>query len=277
MGSRVGVGQVADWVEFVVLSGTAPFKRGDLKSAIGQEDLAAAETMEQLTWSELERRAELFGQRWPLRLVGRRISRRAPSPVPLDLYRFFCLFGIGSVDPEDQTLFEVAVAELVRPLSGRTGLHVGAPASAGMDPSFRERIALYAATAGLLPDEVKAAPLPHDKDLGLDVVSWVSFSDRRGADLHLLVQCATGANWESKLHDINLEVWKDHIHWAVAPVRVFAVPYVLTMPRAKWVRTARRGGLILDRPRLVELAALGRLSDEVTKTMRRRVQVLRAA
>lgn len=271
VGDRPAVGAVADWCEVVSLTRSNAFKRGDLKSAIGIENVVDAETVEQEVWYELERRVELFGSRWPLRLTGPRLSRRSPSPVPLALYRFLCLLGIGVLDASDRTLFEIVTAALMTPLTSHAALHIGAPASSGMDSSFRERVKSYASNSGLLPTEIKSSPLPADKDLGVDAVTWLPFADNRGAYLHFLTQCATGADWEDKLHDINLEVWKDHIHWGVTPVRVFAVPFVLTLPEAKWVRTARKGGLILDRPRLVELATRVDLRRELISELTRLV------
>jgi hypothetical protein len=267
VGDRPEVSAVADWCEFKALARSSSFKRGDLKSAVTLENVADSEIIEQEVWYELERRQALFGLRWPLRLSGNRLSRRSPSPVPLALYRFLCLLGVGVLDASDRTLFEVLTAELLAPFSGLPGLHIGAPASQGMDPSFRERVNFYAEQSGLLNTEIKSAPLPTDKDLGVDGVTWWAFDDDRGANLHFLAQCATGSDWEDKLHDIDLEVWKDHVHWGVTPVRIFAVPFVITLPEAKWVRISHKGGLIVDRPRLVELATYVDLPASVVQEL----------
>jgi hypothetical protein len=275
-GDQPRIAQVADWVELSALARKAAFKRGDLKSAIASEDVTHSDVLEQSVWHELEQRATFLGPRWPLRLHGNRLTRRTPSPVSLDLYRFFCFLGIGSIEHDDRVLFEVAVAQLISALTGTPGLHLGAPASEGMDPSFRKRVEVYQSTSRLLDKEIKAAPLPDDKDLGLDGVTWRRFSDERGADLHFLVQCATGDDWQTKLHDINLTVWADHIHWAVTPVRMFAVPTVISQDEAKWVRTSRKGGLILDRPRLVELALSVTISSPLLAQLRERNKLLAA-
>lgn len=271
------VGAVADWCEFAALARTPSFKRGDLKASLSQEGHDDADLIEESVWHELLSRSRLFADRWPLRLVGNRLTRRSPCPVPIALYRFLCLLGLGAVDAVDRTTFEVLVAELLTAFTDQAGLHVGAPASEGMDPSFRERVKAYIAQSGLLTTEVKAAPLPADKDLGVDAISWWPFGDDRGASLHFLAQCATGGDWEEKLNDIDLEVWKDHIHWGVPPVRVFAVPFVISLAEAKWVRTSRRGGLILDRPRLVEIATWVDLSPVLIRALGSRVRELGAA
>ena len=155
VGDRPRVSEVADWCEFIALLGSKAFKLGDLKSAIAIESIADAETIEEDVWHELERREELFGSHWPLRLTGSRLSRRSPSPVPLAFYRFLCLLSIGLLDAADRSLFELVIAQLISRLTGHASLHIGAPASAGMDPSFRERVRLYAKESHLLQTEVE--------------------------------------------------------------------------------------------------------------------------
>lgn len=266
--------EVADWVEYVALSRSTSFKRGDLKSAVHLEGLSAPDVIEEEVWDLLGRRSELLGSQWPLRAVGSRIRRRSPAPVSLPLYRFLCLLGFASSEDKERRLFEVLVSVLVRQITSGPSLHLGAPASSGMDPSFRRRVERYVEDSGILKYEVKVAPLPDDKDLGLDVATWFPFADRRGVSLHYVVQCATGSDWEGKLSDLNLDVWSDHLHWGVTPVRVFAVPFLLLLPEAKWVRLARRGGLILDRLRLTELARRAELPRDLLRQLRSSVRKL---
>jgi hypothetical protein len=270
-------GEIADWVEFVSLSRTSAFKRGDLKSAMALEDLDSADVLEQEAWHLLEQRATIFGANWPLRLVGSRIRRRSPSPVKLPLYRFFCLLGFAPLEQEDRKLFERLVTVLIQPLTGQAALNLGHPASPGMDPSFRQRIRLYTQQSGLLAAEIKDPPLSDDKDLGLDAATWLPFEDGRGAYLHLLVQCATGPDWAEKLHDIDIDVWRGHINWGVEPVRIFAVPTVIWLPESKWIRTSQKGGLILDRPRLMELSRRVDLPADLHTAVLTRVRLLAAA
>ncbi|MFL5796799.1 MAG: hypothetical protein ACJ77A_02555 [Actinomycetota bacterium] len=268
---------MADWVEFMALARTSAFKRGELKTAIGQENVESPETLEQEAWYALEQRAALFQETWPLRLVGNRLRRRTPSPINLGLYRFLCLLGFASLEATDRKLFELVVTKLVEPLTGTPAINVGHPAAAGMDASFRNRIEAYSQAAKLLPSEVKAGLLPDDKDLGLDIVTWLPFKDQRGAFLHVLVQCATGPDWEGKLHDIDITVWRGHINWGVEPVRIFAVPGVIFLPEAKWVRASQKGGLILDRPRLIELSTRLELPPDLVRAMAARTRLLAAA
>ncbi len=105
----------------------------------------------------------------------------------------------------------------------------------------------------IVDEEFLRAPLPSDRDLGIDAASWFPFKDGRSGYLHFLVQCATGDDWDTKLSELHLEKLRRHVNWAVTPVRIFSVPFVITAVPAQWVRLCTEAGLVLDRPRLLEL------------------------
>lgn len=276
VGDKPTVREVADWVELTALMKGTPFKRGDLKSAISQESIGSPDLLEEQVWNEIVGRSEVFAARWPLKLASDRLRPRS-SVRNVELYKYLCVLGLGQLDAEDRTLFEEVVEALLSlPMRGNA-LRIGAPASQGLSGSFRERVTHYANSSGLLAGEVLKAPLSQDKDLGLDVVSWLPFSDRRGGYLHFLIQCATGADWEDKLTDIDLNVWMRHINWAVPPVRVFSVPMTLLLTEDKWIRVSDAGGLVLDRPRLHELAEAAILDNVLRSRIKLRFDILIAA
>lgn len=274
-GEKPGVERVADWAEFQALTRKRSFKRGNLSAAISLEDVENPDLLEQQAWSTLAERAELFGGRWPLKLTGNWLSRRSPSPVDLNYYRYLLCLGMGQLDSEDRKLFELLATQAVSTMTGNVAVHVGDPASIGMDSSFRERMRHYAQLAGLVEHhELVSEPLPHDKDLGLDAVTWFSFEDNRSGEVQVLVQCATGADWDTKFHDLDLDVWKRHINWAVTPVRAFSVPFSITLPAEHWVRMCTKAGLILDRVRLTELVRRRPLQPTLALEVRSRLRVL---
>ena len=276
VGVRPELSMIADWVELAALADTT-FLRGDLKSAIHREDIDGPELVEQQVWHMLESRQALFGPRWPLRLSGARLTARSRSPISTAVYRHMCLLGMGAAEREDRRLFEEVVAALVTPLSGGVTMRIGHPASGDMPGSFKERLKMYASRTHMSPHEVKSPPFRDDKDLGLDVASALPFGDRRGGDLHFLVQCSTGRDWKRKLSDLSLDEWRDHMSWAVHPVRVFAAPQVIPDADAAWIRASRRGGLLLDRPRLVELGQRCSLSPGLIRIIASRVRYLSEA
>ncbi|HXH78426.1 hypothetical protein [Nocardioides sp.] len=266
---------MADWVELQTLSGRSPYKRGDLKSAIAIEDISSPDLLEVRVWDELATRSKLFGEHWPLRLDGAFLRRGRRQPLNLAYYKYLLCLSLGLVEKADRELFELLVANALTGLTSHPSMHVGAPASAGMDPSFRKRVKHYTKSSQLIKDEeYHRAPLPADKDLGLDAVSWYPFRDGRSGYLHFLVQCATGEDWSTKLSDLHLEIWKRHINWAVTPVRIFSVPFALTMLPERWVRTCTEAGLVLDRPRLLELDGRHPLTPMLDADVKTRLKYL---
>ena len=91
---------------------------------------------------------------------------------------------------------------------------------------------------------------PAAKDAGLDLVCDRPFADDRGGRPLFFVQCASGANWNDKVHTPDLKLWEKLIDFSNSPVRGFALPYVLSDDEFR--RTASRvNGMVLDRLRLV--------------------------
>jgi hypothetical protein len=92
------------------------------------------------------------------------------------------------------------------------------------------------------------------KDDTLDLVAWRDFPDRAEGKLILVGQCASGANWESKVGELNASAF--FLHWfsEVPPSLsggmsvAFFVPHRIAKKR--WVHNTRRAGIIFDRCRI---------------------------
>jgi hypothetical protein len=248
------VSELADWVELTVAVSDHPFLVGTLQTTLAREGSRGdpAAIAEQV-WSELVRRGELCRDSWPLRLVGNRLRRLRLHPNSL-LHYYLTSLSLGDdVRSGGRRLFEECVTDLVAGLSGGYALRTGWPRTRGMPASLDEAVASY--TALSKEQKIQQQPLPaSDKDFGLDVVTWRRFQDGRGGYLPFIGQCATGKNWyETDKHkELQIGSWTPHVTWAVDPVRFFAVPFVI--PPDRWFRTSRDAGLVLDRPRLLELA-----------------------
>jgi hypothetical protein len=89
------------------------------------------------------------------------------------------------------------------------------------------------------------------KDDTLDIAAWKPFHDGKSSQLVLLMQCATGTNWEEKSHELRLEAWKKYIHWGCPPVPGFAIPHIVA--KRKWGNLSLDSGLILDRIRIYNI------------------------
>ena len=265
--------KVADWAELVALDTRAAFKRGDMKSALSREDVSDADSLEESAWRELVERDRICRSVWPFRLDDAVLTPRTPKGISWRFYRFLAMLGLGhGVTADDRRLFEEAFAGLMVAMTGAPGIRVGHPPTADQEPSFADRFKDFLVGAGASNEEHGKDALPTDKDLGLDAAAAEKlFADNRGgATLHYWAQCSTGYNWEEKLSDLDFEVWRPHFAWSVRPVKLMATPLVLVMPEPKWHRVVRKGGIVVDRPRLLQLSRQVPLGNETLKTMSRR-------
>lgn len=244
--------QIVDWLELAAAAGRRPITMGNLRQTLEREDVSDVDNRLADAWSEIRRRAALYGPAWPLRLRGSELGARPGHPHAL-LHYFLAALSLGTnVTNPGRQLFEFVVAQLAKGLTGNTSLRIGYPRSRGMPRGLDEAIDLYVQ----LSKERRGEPLAaDDNDFALDVVTWRAFRDRRGGYLQFIGQCATGRDWyeDRKAQDLEVRNWTPYIHWAIEPpVRFFAIPFVV--PEDRWFRTSRAAGLVLDRPRLLELA-----------------------
>ena len=221
-------------------------------------------------FDELERRNNLMGNLWPFELDdnvnARVVSVRGANPRGRALYTFLAALGLRqNITADGRVLFEECVNELSAAITGRAGIRIGFPRKAPVPTSLADAVDLYCKESCEQEGKMKAPPAT-DNDLGLDIATWISFRDKRGGYLHLIGQCATGADWPDKLTELNPEKWNDHVSWAVKPVRFFATPFIVSVQEFR--RASKDGGLMLDRVRLLELARTRPLSDSIAKRVR---------
>jgi hypothetical protein len=261
------VREVADWVELAVLNTGQSFRRGRLVTTIDRED---ADVNPADVIDELERRQKIMDGRWPLILDdpidAKVVALRRMNDRLRSLYRFFAALGLRlNITPEGRVLFEHCVNEVTAAITGRVGVRLGHPRERPVPPSLRMAIESYCQESSETEGRLKA-PDAADQDMGMDIANWRSFQDDRGGYLHFIGQCATGADWKDKLPELNPHKIGDHINWAVRPVRFFATPVVVT--HQEFRHASQDGGLILDRPRLMELAVSAPISSALLRRVR---------
>jgi hypothetical protein len=103
--------------------------------------------------------------------------------------------------------------------------------------------------------------LDHAKDLTLDILVYWPFLDFRQGTPYFMLQCASGANWEEKLKEPDIDQWRKLLNPDCIPIRGVAIPYCLPDGRFSFA-SAKTAGLLLDRCRL--LLAASRKSDWLT-------------
>ena len=92
-------------------------------------------------------------------------------------------------------------------------------------------------------------PPAYRKDRNLDIVAWNPWGDHRASQIILLVQCAAGANWKTKIKELNIRAWEKYIHFAANPIKGFSVPVIIS-DREMLHEISTDAGVIIDRPRL---------------------------
>ena len=92
----------------------------------------------------------------------------------------------------------------------------------------------------------------HTGDNGLDIVAWRDFPDLKAGKLIAFGQCASGADWEGKLAELDASAFMKKWFRAplvVEPVRLFFLPR--RVPRHDWEHAGIDGGVLFDRCRIV--------------------------
>jgi hypothetical protein len=101
-----------------------------------------------------------------------------------------------------------------------------------------------------IPGNIEQYVTGQENELGLDLLCYRPFDNNLASILICFMQCASGKNWEDKLHTPDLEMWKKLVDSPSEPRKAFAIPFAL--PEDKMKRIAPRvRGLFLDRYRLL--------------------------
>ena len=116
-------------------------------------------------------------------------------------------------------------------------------------------------------------------DAGLDLMLYRPFSDGRTGLPVFMFQCASGGDWEGKLHTPNLRVWTKAIQFPSDPKKAFATPFAFV--DSEFRKSANLvDGLLLDRLRLLTPGyndadwVSTKLSQRIVKWLRPRVKEL---
>jgi len=233
------------------------------------EDDNARETAVGETITEVERRIELLGQRYPFDLSpNKSLLTHKPERALSGVYEFCLSFSVTlqdlSANPACQAVreFERLVGRLLK--SFLHGEHTefyrsGAPADGDRPTTMTAMlIDLNAKTNGewQFSPPVGSAAQAEQGDDAIDVVVWKPFGnlDRRIGKLFLLTQCACGDDsyWFGKRKELSPEGFQKT--WA-GTISFGGVLRSLATPRhvphdAIWREGTSDGGILLDRVRL---------------------------
>ena len=268
--------RLADWIEISTLFGAkGAFAKTHvldhfIDSGLSTEDDSEVDS-DRVDWTEiavdelfaeLRVRYRLMGDAYPLSVDGD-VARRRTEWQDSAYYAFLLLVSSGHLLPWMRTegtsyhevghLFEDVVCAAAEGLFGRPSRTVPVYGSG-------EDVTLAARMRSLLVDFGRSARAEIDseprktKDGGLDIVARaiLAESDQRGASPHVLVQCASGSDWFSKINGPSAVLWHNWVHWRGPIWRAFAIPTLLD--DAQLGRASMHGDatFVIDRARIID-------------------------
>jgi hypothetical protein len=256
-----------DWLEGCLLfKNEKRISRTDIVDILCEqaiyEDQAFANEWLDSVWRELERRRLLLDVSAPFEIEPRAITRKHTwKKVPT--YAFCVLIpllqssikwrprrtraGAARHYAQQGLLFERISDEALRGAGWRTHVTARSRSNAASFPTVVARIAQQLGEPEHANWERDVSP--NANEAGLDIVFFRSFSDNRCGFPTYLAQCATGDDWNTKLHTPVLSIWRKLIDFAVRPQKAFTLPHSLGEDKFRRT-TVKVDGIVLDRYRL---------------------------
>jgi hypothetical protein len=250
------------------------------EQTIYEDQTFASEWLDDV-WRELERRRRLLADAAPFDVEPRVIMRkRTWEEVPA--YSFCVLVPLlqnsfkwrSRYKPAELTahyaqqgsLFERISDEALRGAGWRTHRTAWSSANAARLPVVVSKVAQQIGEPEC-PNWVTNVS-PNANEAGLDIVFFRPFTDDRAGFPIYLAQCATGDDWDTKLHTPVLAVWRKLIDFAAPPQKAFALPHSLEADEFRRI-TVRVEGIVFDRYRLHDTSRPPNwCSTELTKDLK---------
>ncbi len=215
---------------------------------------------------EIENRSKLLGESYPFKLV----SGQKLEHLPIDdenfgavVYRYLLLCTRLNMK-NDRThgkldgaaLFEKLTAAVMRTYLGPSrakSIAFGTSMPGGFSEKLNDLCTKIAEGGGYAPIDGSATEA---NDGDLDAFAWVPLKDQRLGKLMLFGQSKTGTTWKTSITQSRPEDfsgrWLNSRRFSVDPVRTLVVAEWVS--NNEWLSIQLQTGLLLDRPRVVELA-----------------------
>lgn len=254
---------LCDWIEGSLLfQDTSPFlSQIDIADVLLEEERYVEQDFALIgmkdAWSELDRRIMWIGPNAAVQIDKRRIQRNSGDWREHSAYTFCLLLSLApfydwwqeNTYVEQGELFElITEASLKAQFSNwqiyRTGW--------SKDNTVRLRDLAIEVSEHLGEDlgDVDTWDAPSAKELGLDILCYRAFPDKRRGIPIYMVQCASGDDWDLKIKDSIIARWCDIIHFKSQPLDAFATPFsFLDKEFNKCAKSVQ--GLFLERLRLI--------------------------
>lgn len=254
---------LCDWIEATVLfHDTDTFlSQIDIADVLLEEERYVEQEFAMIgmkdAWSELNKRVSWIGTGSVVQLNGKRIQRIHTDWRDNPAYAFCLLLSLAPFYDwwkENNYTNQGELFELITEASLKAQLNDWQVCRTGWskdNPVTLRNVAMMivdhlSETLG----DIETWDGPYAKELGLDILLYRPFSDnRRGISVYLM-QCASGNDWDLKLHTPDLNKWHDIIHFKNTPLKAFATPFTF-LDREYTKCVSAVGGLFLERCRLL--------------------------
>jgi hypothetical protein len=233
---------VADWIELCVGYEASPISKAavshKIEMASGSEP---SDAFLSSIWDEMEARMNLYGLQPPFTVDSNEVT---PNVIWRDNPEYImCLILSLTGNPSNPTptgkLFERISREAIKNYLGGEAIVTGHP-----NPYSVKDI------CELMCEKFKTELPSNYKDRGVDIIAWKPFSDNRGNQIVILIQCAGGHNWVSKTNDVAVRAWAEkYMGFKCYPVKGFSTAVVVTNSEA-FEEVSFETHLLIDRTRI---------------------------
>ena len=277
--NNVGKSELADWIEASCFLLQERVSKSDIVDVLVEEQICddddqdLAHQIADIGFEEVAKRLRLLGS---VNAVERKRDHFLPMIDIEDepLYAFFLTLSISRIYPDwardysdysyQGDLFE-RVVECLCPgiLPGWTTYRAGwSPENTVSIGTIVDELCPRLNTRGH-PNLAHWVPNAA-KDGGLDLVCYRNFDDGKEALPTFLIQCASGANWRTKVATPSGNAWKTYLDSAVVPSTAIAAPFVITDEELRFAGLEGQV-IVFDRARLLQgvVASNENLTDDL--------------
>lgn len=278
---------VCDWIEISLVTDEPEISKQSVNDVLveqGVYDRGDAEaglmraTFLNRIWDELRRRAQLAGNAALYSVQPTRLLRIAQSPQLLPATFLLCLscsdyYGVLRAAPlTDYVVQGDLFEEFCRISLAAQGWHVERTGWASATGAKKLRATVDSVIKATAEDAVQddwVTIYRNKNEAGCDLVSFISYPDAWTGRPLVLLQCASGADYGSKLGTPDLGLWRKLIAFSVAPQRGFCTPRAFE-PEPFLATAGQVDGWLLERHRLLRPFASGTV--ELPKPLARTLQ-----
>jgi len=273
---------MCDWIEGSVLFVDNELSSADVVETLvegniyGDSDMGFQ--MVSSAWTEIRRRQSWIGNNTPFTINANRINKTQKWQNVPD-YSFCLITSLAALYPfeleqvsghnytEQGVLFEELIKESLEHQFKDWQFYLTGW-SRKRTTQFAKKVAEIASRLQEKVGDIARWTTRNENDAGLDLLCYRPFIDNRVGIPVYLMQCASGKNWEEKLHEPKLEIWKHIIDFACCPKKAFSTPFA--MEDRKFLRVcAIVDGLLMDRYRI--LGVSGYNKNWVSTTLARKL------